>query len=200
MKNIYGIICLLICCLGCYNPISKNLQSASNFQKELYAYYNNEATTPLKADDKATFKGIHFFPLDEAYITTAQFIPAAGGDIIDFPTSAKKVKQFKEYGTINFEIKGQSGTLTLYQMHGLEDPQADGTIFLPFKDATSGTSSYGAGRYIDLSPKDIIDGKIVIDFNKAYNPYCAYSIHYNCPLTPANNILSFPIEAGVKYE
>lgn len=199
-RIIFILLIITIATLNsCYPEVNSKLQSAQEFQKDLYSFYHNDATTPLKGDEKNDFKGIHFFELNENYIVEASFIPTAGSEPIAFPTSANKTKTFKEYGTVIFTINGQEGSLSLYQSYPIADPTADGSLFLPFKDATSGLSSYGAGRYIDLSPKDIVENKITIDFNKAYNPYCAYSIHYNCPLTPANNILNFPIEAGVKY-
>jgi uncharacterized protein (DUF1684 family) len=174
------------------------LADAQQFQNELKTFYLDEKKSPLSAADKKDFKGIDFFPLNEKFIVKALFSKIDSAAILPFPTSAKKIKYFKEYGKLQFEIEGVRQELTLYEsvppIAGYEDE-----LFLPFKDGTTGRTSYGAGRYLDVHKKDIVNDSLIIDFNKAYNPYCAYSSDYNCPIPPNSNTLKGNIEAGVRY-
>src|SRR5690606_15105971 len=167
---------------------TQNLKEINQFQTELKEEWSNPKTTPLKDDEKDSFKGITFFPIKNKYIINAEFSPIENGKTLPFPTSAKKIKYYKEYGKIDYKLNGKSYELTIYQ----SDPPIKGyetSLFLPFMDETNGNTSYGGGRYIDLEIADIHDDKLVVDFNKAYNPYCAYSKYYNCPIPPANNYL-----------
>ena len=167
------------------------------YQTKLAAEYTNPETTPLVDEERTNFKGIRFFPIDTKYTVKARFTPIENGKIIPFPTSAKKIKNYKEYGTVTFMIDNQQQTLTVYQSLPIMEKYED-SLFLPFMDETNGVSSYGGGRYLDLSIKDLKD-EIILDFNQVYNPYCAYSKHYNCPIPPANNVLDVEINAGVSY-
>ncbi|WP_158605963.1 DUF1684 domain-containing protein [Taibaiella sp. KBW10] len=176
-----------------------SLKAAKAYQEELSAFWKNDSSTPLHAEEKAEFKGITFFPLSEAYVVTATFSPIADGKVLPMPTSARKTKYFKEYGTLHFTLKDTPVTLTVYQSDPPHEEDRDG-LFLPFTDQTSGKTSYGAGRYIDLSTKDIRQFQVTIDFNQAYNPYCAYSTYYNCPIPPANNRMPVAVSAGVSYQ
>ena len=148
------------------------------YQTELASFYTNPKTTPLVDEEKTNFKG----------------------KVIPFPTSAKKIKNYKEYGTITFTIDDMEQTLTIYQSYPIMEKYEE-SLFLPFMDETNGVTSYGGGRYLDLNTKDFggNSNEVTIDFNQAYNPYCAYSKHYNCPIPPANNVLDVEINAGVSY-
>jgi len=186
------IVPIFISCAG------YNLDEINSYQTNLKKEWENPETTPLKEDEKDSFQGIQFFPIDKKYILNADFTPIENGKTIPFPTSAKKIKHYKEYGKLNFKLNGNFHELTIYQ----SDPPIEGyenSLFLPFMDETNGDTSYGGGRYLDLEISDIQDNKMIIDFNKAYNPYCAYSKYYNCPIPPANNYLNTEIKAGVSY-
>ncbi|MFV0208134.1 DUF1684 domain-containing protein [Empedobacter falsenii] len=170
------------------------------YQTELASFYTNPETTPLVDEEKTNFKGITFFPINEKYRVKANFTPIKDGKVIPFPTSAKKIKNYKEYGTITFTIDDMEQTLTIYQSYPIMEKYEE-SLFLPFMDETNGVTSYGGGRYLDLNTKDFggNSNEVTIDFNQAYNPYCAYSKHYNCPIPPANNVLDVEINAGVSY-
>ena len=167
------------------------------YQTKLAEEYTNPETTPLVDEERANFKGITFFPIDSKYTVKAKFTEIENGRVIPFPTSAKKIKNYKEYGTVTFMLDNQEQTLTIYQSSPIIEKYED-SLFLPFMDETNGVTSYGGGRYLDLSTKGI-GNEIILDFNQAYNPYCAYSKHYNCPIPPSNNVLDVEINAGGSY-
>ena len=149
----------------------------------------------VKGDDR---KAIHFFQPDANFKVVASFEKKENMPWFSMPTSAKKVKIFRVYGVASFTIHDTVVRLNLYQSQNLmSSPEYKEWLFLPFTHATTGKESYDGGRYIDLNTEDIKDGKVVIDFNKAYNPLCAYvSDVYNCPIPPKENHLSIAVRAG----
>jgi uncharacterized protein (DUF1684 family) len=116
-------------------------------------------------------------------------------------TSRQSVQQYYRYGKISFVMNGRSYQLTVYQSKDLmQRAEYKNYLFIPFTDATNGTDTYEGGRYIDLSIPDIKDMKVIVDFNKAYNPYCCYTRGYDCPIPPKENALPVAINAGeMKY-
>ena len=146
--------------------------------------------------DKNYFR---FFPVNKKYHVKASFNKLA--DTVGFimKTSGTKDKKFFRYGTIHFVIDGITLKLTLFQSQQLlTDTAFKDYLFLPFTDLTSGEESYGGGRYLDPKLSDIKKNFILIDFNEAYNPYCAYTSGYNCPIPPRENDLPVAIRAGEK--
>lgn len=192
---------IFIYCLTTYFFVScatQNLEEIQHFQNALKEEWTNPETTPLKEDETAFFPGIDFFQIQKKYIVNADFMPIENGRTLPFPTSAKKIKYYKEYGKLNFKLNGKRHELTIYQSNPPVESY-ENSLFLPFTDQTNGDTSYGGGRYLDFEITDIQSGKLILDFNKAYNPYCAYSKYYNCPIPPANNYLDTEIKAGVRY-
>lgn len=149
----------------------------------------------VKSDDKKT---IHFFQPDANFKVMADFEKKENMPWFSMPTSGKMLKIFRVYGVASFSIHDTVVKLNLYQSQSLmNSPDHKEWLFLPFTDATSGKESYDGGRYIDLKTDDIINGRVLIDFNKAYNPYCAYvSNVYNCPIPPKENQLPVAVRAG----
>jgi len=195
ISQITIFILTIITLSACSNKTIKGIQA---YQANLQQEWTNPESTPLKEDEVANFKGITFFPIQEKFIVEGNFTPIENGKTIPFPTSAKKIKHYKEYGKVNFNLENQALELTIYQ----SDPPIEGyenSLFLPFMDETNGINSYGGGRYLDLELSDITNNQLKLDFNKAYNPYCAYSKYYNCPIPPTNNRLPIEISAGVSY-
>lgn len=173
------------------------------YQSELKEFYLNPKTTPLKGIEIDSFKGITFFPINEEYYVIAKVTSITNGDTVIMPTSAQNTKRYLEYCYLDFTINNQKLRLTAYLSIKNENElvvHKDVELFVPFKDETNSVSSYGGGRYLDIHTKNIINDEIVLDFNKAYNPYCAYSIFYNCPIPPSANHLKIEIPAGVSYE
>jgi uncharacterized protein len=116
---------------------------------------------------------------------------------ISVPTSGVKIKDYTEFASIIFEIDGAKYSIMTYRPSPIS-PLHRGLVFVPFKDPTAPTETYGGGRYLDMDVNDFKDGKVIIDFNKAYNPYCAFSDGWNCPIPPDQNHLKVRIEAGEK--
>lgn len=169
------------------------------FQKQLNAEYSNRKESPLEPKDFAKFKGHDFFPIDLNYRVHAKLIVTAGSPFFGMKTTTSTMRSQRVYGHVEFTLLGQEFRLPVYQSKDLmqTDEYAD-YLFFPFTDETNGTLTYGGGRYIDLRiPKEGAD--IVIDFNMAYNPYCAYSSKYSCPIVPAENQMDIEVPVGVRY-
>lgn len=150
----------------------------------------------VKDDDK---KQLQFFTIDETYKVNATFEHVKNVPWFALPTSSGKTKMYRQYGKLSFELDGKPQTLYVYQSQALlQNPQYADHLFLPFTHATTGKESYETGRYIDLKIDDIKNNKVAIDFNKAYNPYCAYVSGYSCPIPPKENRLKIAIKAGEK--
>jgi uncharacterized protein (DUF1684 family) len=151
-------------------------------------FFEKDGQSPLTDNQKLNFHGLNYFPENPALHLVLPVEEFATKDKIKMPTSTGEVQVFNRFGKIKFEVDGQPAELTIYASR-------DG-FFLPFVDALVGKETYGAGRYLEPSLAD--GGKLLIDFNYAYNPYCAYNENWSCPITPAENRLKVPIKAGEK--
>ncbi len=143
------------------------------------------------------WKYFRFFPVNPAYRVWTKFEKI--NDTIGFimKTSGKISKKYFRYGILSFSIDNKPLHLTVYQSEQLlQNDQYKNYLFIPFTDLTSGEQSYAGGKYIDILIDDIKENKVLIDFNKAYNPYCAYATGYNCPIPPRANDLPVAIKAG----
>ena len=148
----------------------------------------------VKANQKKYFR---FFPVDKKYKLNARFEKISDTAITIMKTSGTKLKDFYRYGYLHFVLDNKPYQLTLYQSIALKNKTGfEDYLFLPFTDATSGEQCYGGGRYIDFKMTDIVNNNLLLDFNKAYNPYCAYTTGYNCPIPPRENNLPVAIKAG----
>ncbi len=146
--------------------------------------------SPIPHEDRDAFTGLAYYPVGPAYrLEGLALSPYEGGEPEAFmmPTSTDELRRAWRAGTFRFVLGGQPVSLVAYDL-------GNGSLFVPFLDATSGAETYGAGRYLDLEPE--LDGTFTLDFNLAYFPYCAYSPDYSCPLTPAENRLPVRVEAG----
>ena len=141
-----------------------------------------------------------FFPVNEKFRMSCGFERTMNSPWFRMESSGAIKKNYRVYGIIHFTINDTAVTLNVYQSQDLmASSQYKDHLFIPFTDATSGQETYESGRYIDLEIKDITNDKVMIDFNKAYNPYCAYvSGKFNCPIPPAENRLAVAITAGEK--
>lgn len=187
----YFLFCVFVC--------SSCLVSAQSYKDSLRLYIKNyiDSHEVVKGEDRAN---IHFFDINEKYRVMATFEKAQADQWFEMPTSGRMKKIFRVYGVLSFTINDTLLRLNLYQSQNLMgSDQYKNYLFLPFTDATTGIETYESGRYIDLQLSDIKNNEVEIDFNKAYNPYCAYvSGVYNCPIPPAANHLPVAILAGEK--
>lgn len=166
------------------------------FRKKYKNDFLIEERSPLSKKD---LRFLDFYKPDSNYKITAHYVLLENPDTLDFKTSAGKIKQFLPYARMNFEIEKVSCSLTVFKSMQLAgDVKYADYLFLPFTDATNSSETYGGGRYIDMDMKDFDDGIVKIDFNKAYNPYCAFATGYNCPVPPKENDLNIEIRAGEK--
>jgi len=151
----------------------------------------------VKGNDK---KYLQFFPIDENYRVTAKIEITNDTKWFQMETSGPIKKTFRTYGIISFTIHDTLLRLHVYQSQSLlQSQQYKNYLFIPFTDLTSSNSTYEAGRYIDITFSEIKGDQVIIDFNKAYNPYCAYVKNvYNCPIPPKENDLPVSILAGEK--
>ena len=191
---------LILLLIGFYTTVSAQTPFAEQIAKHRETYKKellDSAGGPLKA--KADLAYVQFYTPDSTYrvSATVERIPAA--EPFDMPTYSGKTKPHVAYARLAFVLMGKSQQLTIYRsLNLMRVPEYRDYLFLPFKDATSGKETYGGGRYIDLRTGDIRNGKVTLDFNKAYNPYCAFQDGYSCPIPPKTNELQVPIEAGEK--
>ena len=171
--------------------------SAEDFQKKLNVEFADATKSPLTEKDRTDFKGLDFFPIDKAFTVEAKFTKSKNEKSFEMKTTTDRMPLYVKYGEVSFTINGENFKLNVYQnLELIKRPGFKKHLFLPFSDLTSGNETYGGGRYIDL---EIPKGKtITIDFNQAYNPYCAYNPKYSCPIVPAENELLTNVNAGVK--
>ncbi len=163
-----------------------------DFQKAKDQFFAQDPHSPLLPEQRQHFQGLDYFPEnpDLRFVLKVDEFSEADKEVIDIITSTGVLSPHIRWGTLTFAVDGEPATLTVYK--GM-----DGEIFfLPFADSTSGKESYGAGRYLDVIPSG--PHSFLIDFNYAYNPYCAYNPDWSCPIPPADIRLKLPIRAGEK--
>lgn len=176
---------------------------AQSLEQEIQSYRDKQIQEMVKDEfgplRKDQVEYVTFYPAKQDYVVTAAVEQLFNEPTFRMPTYDGTSNEYKRYGFLNFELNGKKYKLTAYQSVALfQNATYKNHLFVPFMDNTTGETSYEGGRYLDLSISDIKDGKIKIDFNKAYNPYCAYSNGYRCPQPPKDNILNAAIEAGEK--
>ncbi|WP_026728746.1 DUF1684 domain-containing protein [Flavobacterium denitrificans] len=194
MKN-----CLILICVLVFSFSQKKFDrvEAEKFQKQINSEYADAKTSPLMEEDLKTFKSLDFYPINGKYFVVAKFEKAKNEKVFEMKTTGTRTPKYIKYGTLSFSLDGKALKLNVYRSIDLsKQEQYKDHLFLPFSDLTCGKESYIGGRYIDLKiPKG---NTIVVDFNQAYNPYCAYNHKYSCPLVPLENDLNVEIKAGVK--
>jgi uncharacterized protein (DUF1684 family) len=166
------------------------------WQAEMNESYAQRASSPLTPEDFSHFQGLPFFPVDTNYIVQATLVRTPDAQPFDMATTTARRPKYVMYGRLHFSILGQTCVLPVYQSLDLKaKPGYADYLFLPFSDQTTGVTSYGGGRYLDVR---IPQGDtVLLDFNRAYNPYCAYNEKYSCPRIPPENHLEVAIPVGV---
>lgn len=173
------------------------LNEIISYQKNLNHEYGDAEQSPLDSVDLVRFFSLNFYSPNAKYKVVASLKKVKKPKKFKMKTSTDRKPEYAKYGEVNFEIEGIKYKLNVYQNIELsKKPGFEKYLFLPFTDLTNGDATYGGGRYIDLEIPE--DNSIVINFNFAYNPYCAYAHSYSCPIPPPENFLNTRIEAGVK--
>ncbi len=157
-------------------------------------FMRTSAESPFAENVKA-YHGLNYFPVDVKYKITAKLTPIQNKKQVLLTTSDGKQERYVEFAWAEFDLTGYHNKLLLLEI--VDEGPSRGKLFLAFGDGTSGESTYGAGRYLDIE-RTQGSNSITLDFNLAYNPYCAYSDKFSCPLPPAENLLIIPINAGEK--
>lgn len=172
-------------------------ETAAEYQANLNREFATREESPLTDEDFKVFQSLDFYPIDEKFVVEAKFVRTPKERVFKMKTSTTRLPEYKKYGELLFQIDGKDFKLNVYQNIELSKKEGyEDYLFLPFSDLTCGKESYIGGRYIDMRiPKT---KTVTVDFNKAYNPYCAYNHKYSCPIVPLENDLPIEILAGVK--
>ena len=196
MKYKLGSLCVLFVLFTCAQD-KEFLKGDSDWQREMNANFKDASKSPLKDKDRKNFKGLDFYPTDSSYVIVANLTRTPEAKPFKMKTTTDRLPDYVKYGIVKFELNGKSFELDIFQnLELLKKEGYEDYLFLPFLDDTNGDATYGGGRYVECSIPN--DNKIIINFNQAYNPYCAYNERYSCPIVPRGNYLNTAIEAGVK--
>ncbi len=166
------------------------MSELTEFRKAKDAFFKTDPQSPLDAVQRKSFTGLNYYPENPGLSFDLTLESAEEAERIVMATSTGDQQEYLQIGRVRFEVGGQPASLQVYV------PAAGGDYFIPFVDATAPAETYGAGRY--LEPDDLGGGHLRLDFNRAYNPYCAYNDLWSCPLPPAENRLKVRIDAGEK--
>ena len=175
------------------NPLDQRAEKLKGFQEKRDRFFKENPQSPLKEMDRKKFSGLIYYTIDLKYAMTG-FIEKYPTDpkplYVTLPTNKEAGRKYVKYGRFKFKWEGKEYALQIYR------PLASDELFLPFKDRTSGVETYEKGRYLYIEPMP--GGKMLIDFNRAYNPFCQYNEKYTCPFAPEENRLAIAIRAGEK--
>ena len=164
------------------------MSELDDFRAEKNEFFGHDPQSPLTPEQKRDFKGLNYFSENADLRLEVQVEPLHDPNPLMMQTSTGGVQEYNRFGKFKFHADGQAVELTIYESeHG---------YFLPFADSLAGKETYPAGRY--LEPEPLPGNRFLVDFNIAYNPYCAYNEMWSCPITPAENRLKVPVRAGEK--
>ena len=198
MKFTILFVGLCVCSGVLFAQDSTKVEKALAYQQHLNREFSDSKTSPLTAEEIKAFESLPFFEIKDNLIFEAEFFRTPNESPFAMPNTTGGKNMFVKFGEVYFTIGGKEYQLNVYQSQRLStDPAYADYLFVPFTDLTNGKTTYGGGRYLDLHIPE--SDTILLDFNRAYNPYCAYNPKYSCPVPPAENHLETPIKAGVKY-
>lgn len=194
MRTLFLILIISACC---YHTYAQQYQNEIQQYREKYKKeFLEDENSPLKKSD---LKFLRFYDANPAYIVKSKFIRVDDTIGFDMQTHNGVIKKYYVYGYVTFELKHQPQKLFVYQSEKLRVKKGfEDYLFIPFTDETNYKETFGGGRYMDFHFKDIYNNTLVIDFNKCYNPYCAFKEGYACPIPPKENDMKISIEAGEK--
>jgi uncharacterized protein len=159
-----------------------------SFREEKNIFFGSDPQSPLTREQKLNFQGLNYFPENDDLRLEVKVEEFPVKESFEMQTSTGDVQIYEKFGNFRFKVNGEEAELTIYQ--------GDYGYFLPFIDSLANVETYPAGRY--LEPDALPGGRFIVDFNVAYNPYCAYNEKWSCPITPAENRLKVPVRAGEK--
>ena len=168
------------------------MSEIGDFRKAKDRFFGGDRDSPLTPEQRTRFRGLQYFPESPElqFVLAVEEFPAGARDVVQMATSSGETASHLRWGQLKFEVDGTPVVLTVYR-------EVDGAeYFLPFMDTTTGDESYSDGRYLDLPATG--DGRLLVDFNYAYNPYCAYNPNWSCPIPLVENRLPVAITAGEK--
>ena len=175
------------------NPLKQREQKLKSFREKKDRFFREDSRSPLKEADRKRFKGLAYYPIDLRYAMTGsieKYPVEPKPTYTTLPTNKAINKKYVKYGRFKFKLDGNQCALQIYRSLAGDD------LFLPFRDKTSGTETYEKGRYLYIEPMP--GGEVLIDFNRAYNPFCQYNEKYTCPFAPQENWLDIAVRAGEK--
>ena len=191
----YLVVCFFIF-IACQTDKSY-INSNSEYQKNQNDFFKDASRSPLKSKDLKDFKGLDFFSIDSSYIVKAKLFRTPNTSFFGMKTTTERITKERIFGILSFIIDNQPFELNVYQGESAGEEDVDTNyLFLPFLDESNGLTTYGGGRYIDLYVP--VGDTLIIDFNQAYNPFCAYNDKYSCPIVPRENYIPLNVTAGVK--
>lgn len=178
----------------------EKIADIKKFQEKINQEFKDPETSPLSGKELKKFKSLPFYEIDLKYYVTAKLRLTPDTPFKPMKTTTPRIAHDRVYGMLEFTLDGKEISIPVYQSKSLmETEEYKDYLFFPFTDLTNQEGTYGGGRYIDLRiPKE--GDEIVVDFNKAYNPSCAYSPKYSCPIVPDENHIDLAVKAGVRYE
>lgn len=176
---------------------SKYIAEITKERKQKDAEMLSDDKSPIPAEEKASFKKLNYFKPKVTYREIASFTRFDQATRFLMKTTTERLPEYSLYGVVTFTHKGKKYSLNVYQnIELVKKPGYEKHLFVPFNDETNGNETYGGGRFLDLTETGA--DTLVIDFNLAYNPYCAYNHKYSCPIPPEENDLKIKIKAGEK--
>ncbi len=192
MKHLFLSVIFMLPVLG---TSAQTYQDAIHRHRQTYKEeFITDRHSPLKPADTSFLR---FYEPDSSFRIIAKVKHTPEARSFKIPTHSGKEKNYRKYGELTFSLHQKEYTLEVYQsIDLLKDTAYKNYLFLPFNDLTNYETTYAGGRYLDLSIGDIKDDNLVLDFNKCYNPYCAYADGYSCPIPPDANKLQIAIKAG----
>lgn len=177
---------------GSTRRLTRDVSELEDFRRAKDDFFAHHPQSPLTDEQRQRFTGLAYYPEDPGFRFEAELETEGvdGDEDVVMHTTGGGEQVYRRAGVVRLAVDGQQARITLFE----SDLQHE--LFVPFRDATSGTQTYGAGRYLEVEPP--ADGRVVVDFNLAYNPSCAYNPLWACPIPPGENWLAVPIRAGEK--
>jgi uncharacterized protein len=164
------------------------MSDLTDFRAAKDQFFRSDPQSPLLPQQQASFQGLTYYDENPALVIEAVPEPFPDQETIEMQTSTGDIASYVRWSRIRFEVDGEEAALTVFRDAG------SGALFLPFQDANAGGETYGAGRYLEVEAVD--GGRLQVDFNYAYNPYCAYNERWSCPIPPSENRLTVAVRAG----